>query len=64
MTQITHTELLAYATEYLQAELDELTEKSKGNPELEAITEGRRFFLSEKLDALKTLYKIETGVDY
>lgn len=63
---ITYTEILARAIRSLEAEIDEWRQKFNGNPEVSmtgmfeiATAEPR-----EKLDALKILYRIETGSDF
>ena len=61
---ITHTEILCYAIRCLQKEIDDMTAYLEG---VESKAEYLDFFLAErtpKLDALKELYRIETGSDY
>ena len=63
---ITHTEILARATNSIKREIDECRDRCKVFPKEQADT----YFdvstkeLREKLDALKTLYRIETGADF
>lgn len=58
---ITHTEILCYAIRGLEAEISKWKSLCKGNEDFfnEATAE-----LREKLDAVKSLYRIETGIDY
>ena len=61
---ITYTEILCYAIEYLEDVLQEANECIKGKPGCEEMF---TFFCNRyqpKLEALKTLYKIETGTEY
>ena len=61
---ITNTEILCYAIRHLQQEINHMVAYCDGIPEKE---EFLKFFVDQripKLEALKTLYLIETGTDY
>lgn len=61
---ITHTEILCLAIRSIQKEINEMTAYLEG---IESKAEYLAFFLAErtpKLDALKELYRIETGSEY
>lgn len=61
---ITNTEILCYAIRFLQKEVDDMVAYCDGIPEKE---EFLNFFVDQrrpKLEALKMLYRIETGTDY
>ena len=62
---ITHTEILARAANSIKREIDEWRDRCKGLPKEQADTyfDATTKELREKLDALKTLYRIETGAD-
>lgn len=63
---ITHTEILNRAIKSIEAEIDEWSGRCKGLPKEQA----ENYFnattkdLREKLETLKTLYRIETGTDF
>ena len=63
---ITHTEIINRAIQSINAEIDEWRERCKGLSKEQADTyfEATTKELREKLDALKTLYRIETGKDF
>ena len=61
---ITHTEILCYAIRCLQKEVDDMTAYCEG---IESKAEYLAFFLAErtqKLEALKEMYRMETGTEY
>ena len=63
---ITHTEIIARAANSIERELKELRERCNMLPKEQA---DAYFVMSakelvEKLDALKTMYRIETGTDF
>jgi hypothetical protein len=61
---ITHTEILCLAIRCLQKEINDMTAYLEG---IESKEEYLTFFLAErtpKLDAMKELYRIETGSEY
>ena len=61
---ITHTEILCLAIRCLQKEVDDMTAYCEG---IESKAEYLAFFLDQrtpKLEAMKELYRIETGTDY
>lgn len=63
---ITHTEIIALAIRSVEADIDEWRQKFNGNPDvfMTGMFEIATAELREKLDALKTLYRIETGVEF
>lgn len=63
---ITHTEIIGRAIGSIEAEIADWRQKSNGNPEvfMTGMFEIATAELREKLDALKTLYRIETGTNY
>lgn len=63
---ITYTEILLRAIHSLEAELEDWRQKFNGNPDvfMTGMFEIATAELREKLVALKTLYRIETGTDY
>ena len=63
---ITHTEIINRAIQSINAEIDEWRERCKGLSKEQAETyfEATTKEPREKLDALKTLYRIETGSDF
>ena len=61
---ITHTEIICYAIRHLETEANNMKKRCEGKPEL---NESLEYFLAQqapKLEALKELYRIETGVEY
>ena len=63
---ITHTEILSRAIQSINAEIDEWQGRCKGlsKEQADAYFEATTKELREKLDALKTMYRIETGTDF
>lgn len=64
---ITQTEILSRAISSIKAEIEEWQEHAKSFRDerlAESYVEAGTKELREKLDALKTLYRIETGIDY
>ena len=63
---ITHTEIIALAIRSIEADIEEWHIKCECFPEdqVEAMFTKATAELREKLDALKTLYRIETGTDF
>ena len=63
---ITHTEIISRAIGSIEAEIAEWRQKFNGNPDvfMTGMFEIATAELREKLDALKTMYRIETGVDF
>lgn len=63
---ITHTEIIARAAKSIEREIEELRERCNVLPKEQADV----YFdmsakeLVEKLDALKTMYRFETGTDF
>ncbi|MEF2660186.1 MULTISPECIES: hypothetical protein [Eubacteriales] len=61
---ITHTEILARAAQNIEAEIRTWEVAVSGNPEAAEIAAPMIGPLREKLEAVKTLYRIETGTEY
>lgn len=61
---ITHTEILCLAIRQLEHEIDETRKKCEGIPGSEPLLQFTIKESAPKLEALRTLYKIETGTDY
>lgn len=61
---ITHTEILARAAQNIEAEIRTWEVTVSGNPEAAEIAAPMIGPLREKLEAVKTLYRIETGAEY
>ena len=59
---ITHTEILSRAIKSIEAEIDEW--RGRCNDLADTYFEVATKELREKLDVLKTLYRIETGSDF
>ena len=61
---ITHTEILCLAIRNLEQELKTKTQYYEGIPECQTFLEAALKELTPKLEALKEMYRIETGTDY
>ena len=63
---ITYSEILVRAIKSIEADIDDWREKFNGNPDvfMTGMFEIATAELREKLVALKTLYRIETGTDF
>lgn len=61
---ITHTEILARAAQNIEAEIRTWEDKVSGNQEIAEMAVPMLEPLREKLEAVKTLYQIETGTEY
>ena len=63
---ITHTEILNRAIRSIEVEIDDWYEKCEGLPQdqKESMVAMATEDLRAKLDALKTMYRIETGTDF
>ena len=61
---ITYTEILSRAIRQMQEELENWEDRMAGKPGMEEYIEAKREELCPKIEAAKTLYKIETGTDY
>lgn len=59
-----HTKIIAYAILYAQGELDAMRSKCAATPGSEGLLKMFEAQWEPELEALKTLYKIETGVEY
>ena len=63
-SMITYTEILSRAIRQMQEELESWETRMAGKPGMEEYIEAKRDELCPKIEAAKTLYKIETGTDY
>lgn len=61
---ITHTEILCRAIRNIEDEIRTQTNYMGGIPECEALLQDYINEHTPKLDALKEMYRIETGTDY
>lgn len=61
---ITHTRVLCYAILYLQSQIDDMKKKCEGTPGCDVLLKGFMDTHAPELDALKEMYRIETGVEY
>ena len=61
---ITHTEILCLALRCLEHDIDKVREQIKGLPGAEAMLQYTIDEKAPKMEALRTLYRIETGTDY
>lgn len=68
---LTHTEILCFAIRHLQSEIEDIKRKGQnladrtGNKEMaDGITNTLIAPINPKLEALKEMYRIETGTDY
>lgn len=61
---ITHTEILSRAIRSIEQEIEEWKARCEKLPDGAQMFEAATAGLSAKLDALKDLYRIETGNDY
>ena len=58
---ITHTEILCYAIYHLEAEIEDMRKKCEGVPWAEEFIQNTINRNGPKLEALKAMYRIETG---
>lgn len=61
---ITHTEILSRAIRSIDQEIGTWRDRCEGIPDGERMLADATADLSVKLDALKEMYRIETGTDY
>lgn len=61
---ITHTEILCLALRCLEHDIDQMRKRCEGVPGAEAALQLCIEEKAPKMDALRTLYRIETGTDY
>lgn len=61
---ITHTEILSRAIRSIEQEIDTWRERCERIPDGEQMLKDATADLAAKLDAIKELYRIETGSDY
>lgn len=61
---ITHTETLCYAIRHLESEIEDMRRRCEGKPGAEGFLKDTTDRLAPKLDALKEMYRMETGAEY
>ena len=63
---ITHTEILCYAIRHIAAEIEDWQKRSiqTSSTEIAELVAERVAYLNPKLDALKEMYRFETGCEY
>lgn len=61
---INHTKIICYAILHLQNEIETMRQKCEGKPEAEELLKHFTEQFDPELEALKELYRIETGVEY
>ena len=61
---ITHTEIYCYAIRELTREIDDWEKKTEGHPELRNNIDQVNAPLIAKREALREMYRLETGVEY
>ena len=61
---INHTKILCYAILHLEDEIATMKKRCEGNPVGEEMLKHFLEQFNPELDALKELYRIETGVEY
>ena len=61
---ITHTQTLCYAILHLENEIDNMKKRCEGKPGGEEFIKMHLDQFGPQLDALKEMYRIETGVEY
>lgn len=61
---ITHTKTLCYAIMYLQGQIDDMKARCEGKPGGEEILQHYVAQFGPELEALKELYRYETGVEF
>ena len=65
--RITHTQILCYAIRCIEDEIDEMKKRCAGRMEEPMVKQICDDYIAQrtpKLDALKEMYRIETGVEY
>lgn len=61
---ITHTKTLCYAILHLQNQIDDMTQRCAGKPGGDEILQHYLEQFTPELEALKEMYRFETGVEY
>ena len=61
---ITHTQTLCYAIQHLENGIDEMKKRCEGKPNGEEFIKMHLDQFGPQLEALKEMYRIETGVEY
>ena len=61
---ITHTQTLCYAIKHLENEIDNMKKRCEGKPGGEEFIKMHLEQFGPQLDAIKEMYRIETGVEY
>lgn len=61
---ITNTEILCLALRCLERDIDEMRKRCEGTPGAEVMLQHLIDESAPKLEAIRTLYRIETGTDY
>lgn len=61
---ITHTQTLHYAIRHLEDGIEEMKKRCEGKPGGEEFLKMHLAQFGPQLDALKEMYRIETGVEY
>lgn len=61
---ITHTEILCLALRCLEHDIDQMRKRCEGIPGAEVALQHCIDEKAPKMEALRTLYRIETGTDY
>lgn len=61
---ITHTEILCYAIRNLENEIEEMRKRCEGKPGAEEFLKDTTDRLMPKMDAIKEMYRFETGHEY
>ena len=61
---ITHTEILCYAIRNIEAEIEDMRQRCEGKPGAEEFLASTTERLTPKLEALREMYRMETGVEY
>ena len=61
---ITHTQTLCYAILHLENEIDNMKKRCEGKPGGEEFIKMHLDQFGPQLDALKEMYRIETGVEH
>lgn len=61
---ITHTEVICYAIRAIQAEINDWHTKCRGREDFEEMVKQTTAHLTLKLEALKQMYRLETGEEY
>ena len=63
-TIITHTQTLCYAIQHLENGIADMKKRCEGNPSGEEFLKMHLAQFGPQLEALKEMYRMETGVEY